>query len=56
MRMNRILQWGQVLLFAFTHKKPDPIDILLFELRLTAIEHKCIKYVFVRSGLAFCLY
>lgn len=32
---------GQVLLFAFTHKKTDPVDILLFEWRLTALEHKC---------------
>jgi hypothetical protein len=31
------MQWGQVLLFAFTHKKSDPIDILLFEWRLTAL-------------------
>jgi hypothetical protein len=23
---------------------------------LTALEHKCIKYVFVGSGLAFCFY
>jgi hypothetical protein len=51
-----VKQGGQVLLFAFTHKKSDPIDILLFELRLTALEHKCIKYIFVGSGLAFCFY
>jgi hypothetical protein len=47
---------GQVLFFAFTHIKSDPVNILLSEGRLTVLEHKCIKYVFVGSGLAFYFY
>ncbi len=50
------MQWDQILLFTFIQKKSDPIDILLFEWRLTALEYKCIKYVFVGSGLVFCFY
>ncbi len=50
------MQWGQILFFAFAHKKSGPVDILLLEGRLTALEHKCIKYVFVGSSLVFCFY
>jgi hypothetical protein len=43
MKLNAMVQWVQVLFFAFTHKKSAPEDIFLPEGRLTALEHKCIK-------------
>jgi hypothetical protein len=54
MKLNAMVQWGQVLFFAFTHMKSAPVDIFLYEGRLTALEHKCIKYIFVGSGFDFC--
>jgi hypothetical protein len=53
MKLNAMVQWGQVLFFAFTRKKSGPADIFLSEGRLTALEHKCIKYVVVGSGFDF---
>jgi hypothetical protein len=53
MKLNAMVQWGQVLFFAFTHKMFAPVDIFLSEGRLTALEHKCIKYVVVGSGFDF---